>query len=44
MYEPRPSDIALPQTVIIDLSAFVQDALEAAALLVQHADELERAA
>jgi len=44
MYRPRPSDIALPRTVSIDLSHLVASAIEAASSTTEHADDAERAA
>lgn len=44
MREPRPADIHLPPTVSVDLSHLVAAAVEAAAVMTEHADESERAA
>lgn len=44
MYQPRPSDIALPPTVSIDLSDLVVGALEAAMSTTERTHESPRAA
>ncbi|MGM7699276.1 hypothetical protein [Microbacterium sp. A84] len=44
MYELRPSDIALPPTVSIDLSHFVVIVPEARASTTENPDDSERAA